>query len=127
MALHRLQKWFHSRSQRPANLPRESVCMPEDLAEILDRAATEKPRLTWEALQHDARGAELPLEVLVARAWGRRFPFVELVAAGMRQGMLATYERDWARCSPGEQTRRLRKAFAYAAALQGRPQGVKEG
>lgn len=124
MAFDRLPTWLRRGQDQPDPLVYQSVPIPEELAALLDRAATEKQRLTWEALRQYARGADLPLELLVARAWGRRFPFVELLAAGAPQEALAGYERDWGRSSPAEQTRRLQEAFAYAAALRRRHHAV---
>ncbi|HEX6605978.1 MAG TPA: hypothetical protein VF276_03595 [Chloroflexia bacterium] len=126
MAFYRLQAWLHRAPDQPAPPARQSVPIPEELAAILDRAATEQQRLTWEALRQYAQAAGLPLELLVARAWGRRFPFAELLAAGVPQSALAGYEREWARSSPAEQTRRLQEAFAYAAALRRGRHTVRE-
>jgi hypothetical protein len=126
MGFYRLQTWLRRAPDQLAPLVQQRRPMPEELAAILDRAAREEQRLTWEALRQYAQGAGLPVELLVARAWGRRFPFAELLAAGVPQSALAGYERDWARSSPAEQTRRLQEAFAYAAALRRGRHTVRE-
>jgi hypothetical protein len=118
MAFYKVRAWF---LRAPKQRVQGNPPLPAELAAILDRAAAEQQRLTWEALRQYAHRAGLPVELLVARAWGRRFPFAELVAAGVPQAALAGYERDWVRSSPAEQTRRLQEAFAYGAARSGRP------
>ena len=44
--------------------------IPGYLATLLDRAAVEQQRLTWEALQQYATSASSGRAALVARAWG---------------------------------------------------------
>ena len=117
-AFDRVRTWVHRSPAPPDSRGRTAKPIPAELAAILDRAATEQQRLTWDALRLYARGADLPLELLVARAWGRRFPFVELLAAGVPQEALARYERGWAQSSPAEQTRRLQEAFTYATSAE---------
>src|SRR5262245_1289412 len=85
----RYEKYMQPMNWWPLGHARRSQPLPDSLAAILDRAAVEEQRLTWEAMRQYATAYDLPLEALVDRAWGWRFPYVELVAAGIPQCDLA--------------------------------------